>query len=199
MAPTTRQRQVIPLALLALLALALAACETAHIPPPVPTVTATRPPDDWTALRQRPLRLPTLATGAACPINHARQVSSQYGPGIGDGPAYAAIGGDGVLTFQPPATFNSTAWGGAKVLWYFAPAVRGPVLIRGHQLDGPNELRFEEGALPPAELAFSAEGADPGGWSGRPSYTRVRAAGCYAYQVDGASFTEVVVFTAQPA
>jgi hypothetical protein len=199
MAPSIHQRRAILLALLTLLALALVACETAHILPPTPTVTATRPPDDWTALRQRPLRLPTLAAGVTCPINHAHQVSSQYGPGIGDGPAYAAIGGDGVLTFQPPATFESTAWGGSKVLWYFALAVRGPVLIRGHQLDGPNELRFDEGALPPAELAISAAGAGPGGWSGRPSYTRVRAAGCYAYQVDGVTFTEVVVFSAKPA
>jgi hypothetical protein len=87
---------------------------------------------------------------------------------------------------------------GSKALWYFAPAVRGPVLIRGHQLDGLNELRFEQGALPPTELTFRAEGFDPGGWSGRPSYTRVRAAGCYAYQVDGATFTEVIVFAAQP-
>ena len=185
--------------MLALLAPALVAFQQTLVLPPAPTATATNAPDDWTALRQRPLRLPTLALGATCPINHAHQVNPGYGPGIGDGPAYAAIAGDGVLSFQPPATFESAEWGGGKVLWYFTPAVRGPVLIRGHQLDGSNEVRFEQGALPPTELTFSADGTDPGGWSGRSSYTRVRAAGCYAYQVDGASFTEIVVFEARPA
>ena len=30
----------------------------------------------------------------------------------------------------------------------------------------------------------------------RPSYTRVRGPGCYAYQVDGTSFSRVIVFEA---
>jgi hypothetical protein len=30
----------------------------------------------------------------------------------------------------------------------------------------------------------------------RPSYTRLRGPGCYAYQVDGTSFSRVVVFRA---
>jgi hypothetical protein len=195
-------RQVLlALGVLALLATGLTACNprsSGRIRLPSRT---RRPPlmEDLTALRQRPLRLPALAAGAPCPINHAHQVTTLYGPGIGDGPGYAAMDGDGILTYAPPATFASTEWGGDKVLWYFPPAVRGPVLIRGHQLDGPNELRFDRGALPPAELTFTAAGYDPGGWSGQPSYTRVRAAGCYAYQVDGAGFTEIIVFEARPA
>jgi hypothetical protein len=197
-------RVALTLGLLLLLAPGVTACDTPFFGPhprirSYPPPTATGPIDDWTALRQRPLRLPALATGAPCPINHAHQVTPEYGPGIGDGPGYAAINGDGLLSFAPPANFDSAEWGGNKVLWYFTPAVRGPVLIRGHQLDGPNELRFERGAVPPAELAIMAGGYDPGGWTGVPSFTRVRAAGCYAYQVEGANFTEVIVFEAQSA
>jgi hypothetical protein len=59
-------------------------------------------------------------------------------------------------------------------------------------------MRFDQGATPASELAFTAE-TNQGAWPNRPSYTRVRAAGCYAYQVDSARFSEVIVFEAQPA
>jgi hypothetical protein len=47
-------------------------------------------------------------------------------------------------------------------------------LVRGYQLDGPNEVRFDT-----------------------PSLTRLRAPGCYAYQVDGRTFSYVVIFEAR--
>jgi hypothetical protein len=34
------------------------------------------------------------------------------------------------------------------------------------------------------------------GWQNLPSFTRLRAAGCYAWQVDGTSFSRVIVFRA---
>lgn len=161
---------------------------------------ATPRSDDWTPLRQRPLRLPTLAAGAVCPINHARQVTSQFGLAVGDGPVYAVIADGGVLTYGPPGNFQSREWGGQKVLWFAQFEVHGPILIRGHQLDGPNEVRFEYGDVPPLELTFTAGGAgtDSNHWTNVPTYTRVRAPGCYAYQVDGPDFTEVIIFEARP-
>jgi hypothetical protein len=33
-------------------------------------------------------------------------------------------------------------------------------------------------------------------WANWPSYTRIQTAGCYAYQVDGLTFSEVIVFQA---
>jgi hypothetical protein len=193
------------LGLLLFLGLGLVGCQLPFVQTPTlaPTPTRTPVPDAWTALRQRPLHLPSLVAGAACPAEQARQVSPNFGPGIGSGPAYAALGLDvgalGVLLMAPPSNFQSAEWGGNKVLWYVAPEYHGLVLMRGHQLDGPNEVRFDFGNIPPLELAFTAGGADPGGWSGRPSYTRLRAPGCYAYQVDGTTFTEVMVFQARPA
>ena len=35
-------------------------------------------------------------------------------------------------------------------------------------------------------------------WRQTATYTRVRAEGCYAYQIDGTTFSRVVVFRAAP-
>jgi hypothetical protein len=95
-------------------------------------------------------------------------------------------------------------WGGQRVLWFVAPAYEGPVLIRGRRLDGRDPVRFERGDNPPAELRIGAH--ESGRWpigtttdAGqryRRSYTRIRAPGCYAYQVDGTSFSYTIVFRA---
>jgi hypothetical protein len=89
-------------------------------------------------------------------------------------------------------------WYYAKVLWAATPDYAGPILVRGRQLDGPHEVRFERGADPPAELRLADGGITVGapGLRNWPSYTRVRAPGCYAYQVDGQDFSEVMVFQA---
>jgi hypothetical protein len=124
--------------------------------------------------------------------------ASDLGSGLGSGPAYPVGLDDGVLHYAPPANFGSAEWGGQKVLWAVSPQYAGDVLVRGHQLDGLNELRFERGDVPPDELHVLHNPA-PDGWTGQPSYTRVRAPGCYGYQVDGATFSYTVVFQAVPA
>jgi hypothetical protein len=181
-----------------------------HTITPTQTLGAPAPlPTAFTLLAQRPLHLPTLAAGTPCPLSATHTVSADYGSASGDGPAYPILGEGavnarpGVLIYNPPHDYQSQQWGGQKVLWVVAPTYSGPVLIRGHQIDGPNELRFNlPGALedpPPAELAFLALNLDPHGWSGEPSATRVRAAGCYAYQADGTTFSVVIIFQALPA
>ena len=71
---------------------------------------------------------------------------------------------------------------------------RGPVLVRGRQLDGPNELRFNRGLLPPREMRILPAPQ----LRTEPSFTRVRAPGCYGYQVDGIGFSYLIVFEAKP-
>ena len=170
-------------------------------------VTQPSPASDPWATLYRPLRVPDLAPGAPCPVSSvARFDFARYGAGkgIGPGPVYPI--GRSVLRFpyppQPASVFGSE-WGGTKVLWFVAPRYRGPVLIRGRKLDEPVELRFDRGAVPPAELriAAGARGGHPPGFRlvgqrYRPSYTRLREPGCYAYQVDGISFSRVIVFRA---
>jgi hypothetical protein len=151
----------------------------------------------WETLRERPLNLPTLAPGEQCPTAAARDVSN-FSHVLGDGPVYPVGFRNGVLTYSPS---GGTEWGYSKVLWLSGADYQGPALIRGRQLDGPNEVRFMESADPPAELQFpvGGSGSSPDlepGWGQLPSYTRIHAPGCYAYQVDAPDFTEVIVFQA---
>jgi hypothetical protein len=168
----------------------------------------------WAKLR-RPLHLPRLAAGSRCPVSAVNR-QARFGAfgtagGIGPGPAYPIgfIQPGSVLQIAPPASstdFANSAWGGQKVLWLVTPAYRGPVLIRGRRLDGPQLVRFEGAGMrvPPEELRIPTTVAltgNPGvpetGQRYRPSYTRLLVPGCYAYQVDGTTFSRVIVFRAK--
>ena len=157
--------------------------------------------DVWHGL-QRPLRIPSIVPGTPCPTA-ARDPRGEltrigfHGAAWGVGPAYPiGLGSEsrpqlGYLDPIPQSSeFFGSGWSGNKVLWVVDRAYRGPVLIRGRRLDGPEELRFERGFPPPRELRLTAPAT--------PSYTRVRVAGCYAYQVDGLGFSYLIVFEARP-
>jgi len=157
------------------------------------------------ALRARSVELPSLAAGRPCPATRLwTSPSADLGPLTGDGPARAALAnvdGAATLTIAPAANFGSAEWGGNKVLWALDATSPGPALIRGHQLDGPNEVRFDEGAEPSAELILDpVERATSleGGWIDFPASMRVRAAGCYGLQVDTGSGTTALIFEAVP-
>jgi hypothetical protein len=143
--------------------------------------------NDPFALR-RTLHLPKLAAGSACPVSQAHGV----GPGLGAGPAFPVGMASGTLTIAPAVNFGSRAWSGPKVLWLVLPSYTGPILIRGRRLDAKGDVRFDRGDVPPKELLIPASI----GARDRPSYTRVEGPGCYAYQVDGTSFSTIVVFRA---
>jgi hypothetical protein len=51
-------------------------------------------------------------------------------------------------------------------------------------------VRFGRGNLPASELRIAP------GQTTKPSFTRVRAAGCYGYQIDGVNFSKVIIFRA---
>ena len=150
----------------------------------------------------RPLHLPMLAPGAACPAMGPRRVVAWVGPAIGPGPVYSVgYGPDGTLHWA--GATQAGGWYYAKILWLATPQATGPILVRGRQLDGPNELRFGDGADPSPDLVLSAA-ATVGvsgsilGWRNFVDYTRIRAAGCYAYQVDTATGSQVIVFAGAP-
>jgi hypothetical protein len=144
--------------------------------------------------------IPHIAPGSACPITHAQRVSSDFGRVQGLGPVYPGGSGTLLFTYPVPANYQwyPSAWGGQKVLWVGSPSYSGPVLIRGRQLDGPHLVRFGNAHNPSAELQLTASRASSQTWTGRewPSYTRLRAAGCYGWQVDGTTFSDVIVFRA---
>ena len=76
------------------------------------------------------------------------------------------------------------------MLWFVLPSYHGPVLVRGIGLDNPYRVRFERGRTPPTELRL------PVGTKDRPSYVRIRKPGCYAFQIDGLTFSRSIVFRA---
>lgn len=161
----------------------------------------------WRSLH-RPLHIPRLAAGTPCPVSGPADFDfAKYGvtQGVGPGPAYpVALRQPGtILDFEyPPSAASVIAgskWGGNKVLWFVAPSYTRPVLVRGRQLDGSHGVRFELLRVPTKELRIAPvpEWLSPRRDRGRASTTRVQAPGCYAYQIDGRSFSRIIVFEAR--
>ena len=159
------------------------------------------PASDLTGALRRPLNLPTLASGASCPTTKPRQVVDWQGSAIGAGPVYS-VGYDASGNIRWAGSQQDGGWYYVKILWFEAPGT-GPFLIRGTQLDGPNQVGFGSDPIPSPELVLETSdqvgvaNASPG-WHSYVAFTRVRAAGCYAYQVDTGSGSEKVVFEAGP-
>jgi len=146
---------------------------------------------------RHPLHLPTLAPGEPCPVSQWHPSTGPFGAGLGTGPAQpVGFKSDSSLDFVfGDPNLTPPPWRGQKVLWARAPSYRGPLLIRGHQLDGTWWVGFEYGQ-PLQELQIRPLPASVKGWQGLPTATRIRSAGCYAYQVDGTTFSRVIVFRA---
>jgi len=198
------------------LVLAVAACtQTATGPAGLSTPFAGSSPQTSTpiplalqTLLRRPLHLPVVAANASCPTSPEKKVQPSFGITQGNGPVYATIGTEVITS---PAVFGYTdaqhfeageadnqGWGGQKVLWFINPSYQGLVLVRGHQVDGPHEMRFDDGlsGRPLAQqlVLDTTLGGTP--WPNHGSYTRLQAPGCYAYQIDGANFSYAIVFQA---
>jgi len=143
---------------------------------------------------RRPLDLPSLGAGGACPASGTASAASYAGPAMGPGPVYVAQASPLAVT-----KFIDSAWNGAQVTWVAAPSYTGPLLIRGGEIGGAGSVGFGEGHVPEDELqlltAATTSPGEPSGAREWPSFTRVEASGCYAYQVDGTSFSEVIVFS----
>ncbi len=140
---------------------------------------------------------------SGCATGVARKVAPFVGPVVGKGPVYAgAVGAATVQVEYPPSPrsgFAGSDWTGAKILWVVAPAYKGPIRIRGHQVHGTEILRFGGARFPVAVLRLSGEGARAPGqrdWRGFPSYVRLRAVGCYALQIEGDGFSQKILLRA---
>jgi hypothetical protein len=156
----------------------------------------------------RPLHLPRLRKGQRCPKTRGRPANAftPFGTAIavGKGPAYPLI--DSFPAYQPNTetgvvhygSSKSGGWHYIKVLWIVAPIYKGPLLIRGRQIDGSGPLKFQfpDDRRMRAALRMSSGSGTFKGWRAFPSATRLRGPGCYAYQIDGTTFSRIVVFKA---
>jgi hypothetical protein len=155
---------------------------------------------DWAKLH-RPLHVTRIAVGAPCPTSAVRRnvppvVSVNIAHAFGPGPVYPTLGISSgraaVVMVWGPTEAPYLGWAGTKVLWT-VPNYKGPVLIRGRQVDGADRVGFDLGpgwtgrVLPEIRLVGPEEGL-------HPAATFVRAEGCYAYQVDTLRTSYRIVF-----
>lgn len=154
----------------------------------------------WKRL-DRPLHIPTLPPGATCPISSiASRIdfrAHNVGAGIGPGPVFPAPFSPDAP--QPLNAFSVPAgWHGGKHALFTLSAYHGRVLIRGRQLDGPGIVTFASNEIrgapalssPKPELRLGV-----GGPQVVHTFFFLTPPGCYAYQIDGTTFSYLVVFT----
>jgi hypothetical protein len=162
----------------------------------------------WRRL-ERHLHIPSIASGAVCPVSDPEtriDFAALYGVGrgIGPGPVYPVHydprGPDLSLVrlqFPPPPGLagQPSKWNAWKHVWIVRAVYQGPVLIRGRQLDGANDIRFGMETTPSAEHRLPARARQLAGvFRFERTFSRVKNPGCYAYQIDGTTFSYLVVF-----
>jgi hypothetical protein len=162
-------------------------------PVQVPGVPTTAPPATIPATLRRPLRLPGLRRDGSCPATPAvgppaTAAHPVAAVRVGDGPVYPVLfraGGDGLLDQS------------VVVYWDAPRPLGGVVIVRGQRLGAPGDrIRFRDDnrrlhlvhVLDPA----TAYPAGPQGHWWRPTPMRA-GPGCYGLQIDGSTFSEVLV------
>ncbi len=145
----------------------------------------------------RPLHLPGLAPGAPCPVTTGRESTSRYVGGLmfGAGPVRMIFGDQGhpargVVELGTP---GQPPWLATTSTLLVSPTYRGPVLLRGHRLDGPGTAFFDGTTVssyvdPPNDANTESDGSRT-----PPASVFVHSAGCYGFQIDGTTFSETVV------
>jgi hypothetical protein len=128
------------------------------------------------------------------------------------GPVYAALlaGPPRIVLLSGVPAIGGSSWRPVRTLWISRPSYGGPVLARGGRLDRPGGLGFGSRARPRRELRLPAGSwpqsrtpprrrgePPPQGWRVAAVPTRIRAPGCYAFQVDGLGFSYVLAFGVQ--
>jgi hypothetical protein len=177
-----------------------------------------------TSLR-RPVHLPAISPGAACPITRRRNVRTEPGRyGVrflpGPGPAYPLFALDFDRNGAVLERSNGPrveGWWDMKTMWWIDPRERGEVLIRARRLDGTNPIVLNNGPPTGHELVSITTAGGTGnysdenllltardisniinGWRNYPGATAIRTGGCYGFQVDGKTFSYTIVFKAVP-
>jgi hypothetical protein len=180
--------------LTAVLATVLAGCGGHSSSLPSNTRTSPGATADADTLLARPLKLPVVRSGSACPVTPITSRKVDVVDPRGHGPFY--LGG--------PMPQGNFPWN--KTVWVLNDGARGPVLFRGGRVDGTGSLKFSGNPADKSEIGVTLSS---GGGVSASFYERVidsgpddaffvypATRGCYALQVDGASFQDVIVISA---
>ena len=186
-----------------LVGLTLVACSWASPAPGKPDATSGQSSTSvFATLSGVPPKVPRLVSGQPCPLSKPTQLGPHLGMGLGSGPVYV---------FSGQIVQSDTAHPN-KVAWAADPSYSGPIRIRGGRVDGTGQLLLDSfdnrwpGAavktidgsklMPELDLleSHSTFPNVPVGWRMWPSGTYIATPGCYAWQVDGIGFTELITF-----
>jgi hypothetical protein len=180
------------------LAALLTGCGLAAAPPTSssPTNSPTGPTATAAArtLLARPLKLPAVQAGSTCPVTPVTSRKLDITDARGSAPFF--LGG--------PMPHGAFAWN--KMVWVLVDGAHGPVLFRGGRVNGTGSLSFSGGPADPSDhgVTHSSDGGVTATFYQRmlvegiadAFYVYPATTGCYALQVDGSSFEEVIVVMA---
>lgn len=163
-------------------------------------------------LEARPLAMPSVAPGAACPVTPVALFPG--GMGVGSGPVY-------LIDKEAPATTDWGTWAVYGFVYYWK-GPGGPVLIRANDLESNRTVVFAQTPFPPSpispagrvlgtdhvngqavQMRSEAVGQDPATIKPLSNHRYPSAtvmigdpkgsSGCVGLQFDGAGFTETIV------
>lgn len=144
----------------------------------------------------RPLHFPPAA-GAHCPATPGHYLSTPdfSSWALGNGRVRVGIATAGDVRHGVQLARGPSGWENLKTHIFSLPSYQGPFLVRTNRLDRPGPIRL--GAVPAQTAPLVVpRGQTPNGsngWREIPYFTFVKAPGCYGWQVDGLTFSEVIV------
>ncbi len=157
-------------------------------------------------LLKRPLHFPIVGENGACPATSGAPVDTYTsyfgGIALGGGPVRVAVGNLGDLR-RGQAQLGSTAvpgWFALETLWFAMPSYDGPFVVRGERLGRPGPLNVDGSATNPSPLVVppGPTANTENGIRVAPVSSWMKSPGCYAWQVDGLSFSYVIVVDTTP-
>ncbi len=156
-----------------------------------------------TSLLARPLHYPSLGTDGSCPTSAAttQYLGYFHSVAFGSGSVKLVIDNEGDLR-RGRVDLGKTefrGWFALDTLWFSSPKYTGPFVVRATRLGAHGPVRvFAAGQPIPGPLVVPSGPAanTKDGYRAFPEATWVATPGCYAWQVDGRSFSEVIVVDA---
>src|SRR5215510_15849992 len=148
---------------------------------------------------ETPVALSRTAARPALPClaRHPVQHLAICGIALGTGPVRVLAGSTrrGIADLMNPT--SAPPWLALKTLWFSLPAYQGPFVIRATRLGRPGPVALGEGpAMVPLVIPAGPTLNSFFGYRTVPGGLWVKSPGCYAWQVDGLGFSEIIVVRA---
>ena len=168
----------------------------------------TQVPRTSASLLTRPLHFPAFGPARTCPASSGKTLDTKYfdGVALGSGPVRVLVGNRGDL-LRGRVDVGATevpGWSALETLWLSTPDYDGPFVVRAKHLDGrspievkPGSTGLEPGSGPLVVPSGPTLNTFRDGYRTVPGSTWVSSPGCYAWQVDGRNFSEIIVIEAR--